>query len=105
MLPMVKPVEVVIVGAPIACADGVKDTWRELAGWVAAQIEQRFREQVRVEYRDLFDPACPTLPPEATLPVVFVDGKVISTGGKLSLPLIRRTVEARGVAPSEPIST
>lgn len=96
MLPMVKPVDVVIVGAPIACADGVKDTWRELAGWVATQLELRFGDHVRVGYHDLFDPACPPLPPDATLPVVLVDGKVLSSGGKLSVPRIRRAVEARG---------
>lgn len=100
---MVKPIEVVIVGAPIACTDGVKDTWRELAGWVAAQIEQRFGDAVQVEYHDLFDPACPPLPPEATLPVVFVDGEVVSSGGKLSIPLIRRAVEVRGVLPNQPV--
>jgi disulfide oxidoreductase YuzD len=104
MLPMVKPIEVVIVGAPIACADGVKDTWRELAGWVAAQIEHRFGDQVQIGYQDLFDSACPPLPPEATLPVVFVDGEVVSAGGKLSIPLIRRAVEARGVAQGHPVS-
>jgi NAD-dependent SIR2 family protein deacetylase len=30
---MKEPVIVVIVGAPIACADGIKDTWREVAAW------------------------------------------------------------------------
>lgn len=100
MLPMVMPVDVVIVGAPVACTDGVKDTWRELAGFVAAQLEQRFGDQVRVTYHDLFDPACPPLRPEATLPVVFVAGEVLSSGGKLSVPLIRRAVEARGAVPT-----
>lgn len=101
---MVKPVDVVIVGAPIACTDGVKDTWRELAGWVAAQLERRFGDRVRVEYHDLFDPACPPLPQDATLPVVMVDGEILSSGGKLSVPRIRRAVEARGVAPSRSVS-
>jgi Uncharacterized protein conserved in bacteria len=100
---MVKPVDVVIVGAPVACTDGVKDTWRELAGWIAAQLERRFGDQVRVAYQDLFDPACPLLPPDATLPVVLVDGEVLSSGGRLSVPLIRRAVEARGVAASRSV--
>jgi len=100
---MVKPVDVVIIGAPIACVDGVKDTWRELAGWVAAQIEQRFGSQVRVTYRGLFDPACPSIPPDVALPVVLVDGEVVSSGGKLSIPLIRRAIEARGVLPNQPV--
>jgi disulfide oxidoreductase YuzD len=101
---MVNPVDVVIVGASIACSDGVKDTWRELAAWVTAQLERRFGDQVRVAYHDLFDPACPPLPPDATLPVVLVDGEVLSSGGKLSVPLIRRAVEARGVAASRSVS-
>lgn len=101
---MVKPVDVVIVGAPVACTDGVRDTWRDLARWVAAQLERRFGDQVRVAYHDLFDPACPLLPPDATLPVVLVDGEVLSSGGKLSMPIICRTVEARGVAPSRSVS-
>lgn len=28
---MSQPVLIQIIGAPIACADGVKDTWREVA--------------------------------------------------------------------------
>ena len=93
-----KPVDVVIVGAPIACAEGVRDTWREVAGQVAAQLERRFGGQVRVAYHDLFDPACPQLPPDAMLPVVLVDGELLTSGGKLSVPLVRRAVVARGAS-------
>ena len=96
---MTTPIVVQIVGAPIACADGVKDAWRETALWAANQLNERFGDSVRVEYFDLFDPACPPLPPGAQLPVVMVAGEVLSSGGKVSMPLIRRRLEALGVAP------
>ena len=86
-------VSVQIIAAPIACQGGVKDTWRETAAWVSAQLYQRFCEAVQVQYFDLFDPTCPTLPPDAQLPLVLVDGEVLSSGGKISIPAIRRRVE------------
>lgn len=91
---MVTAVRVAIVGAPVSCGDEVKDTWRELARWVAAQLRRRYGDSVRVEYHDLFDPECPPLPPDAQLPLVMVDGEVLTSGGKLSLPLIRRAIDA-----------
>ena len=90
-----------IIGAPVACASGVKDTWREIATWAAEQIHARFGDQARVEYFDLFDPACPPLPLGAQLPVVLVAGEVLSNGGKIAMPLIRRRLEALGVRPAE----
>lgn len=88
-----------IIGAPVACADGVKDTWRELAHWAAGQIHARFGEQVEVSYFDLFDPACPPLPPGVQLPVVLVNSQVVISGGKLAVPIIRQRLEALGVQP------
>lgn len=82
-----------IIGAPIACAEGVKDGWRETANWAARQLRQRFGEAVRLEYYDLFDPNCPSLPPDALLPLVLVNGEVVSSGGKISMPVIRRRLE------------
>jgi len=32
---MTTAITVAIVGSPIACAEGVKETWRELADWAA----------------------------------------------------------------------
>jgi disulfide oxidoreductase YuzD len=92
---MKEPVIVVIVGAPIACADGIKDTWREVAAWTEGQLKNRFDDQVQVEYFDLFDPLCPDLPENAELPVVFVNNAVVSNGGKISIPLIRKYIEAQ----------
>ena len=91
---LVTAVRVAIVGAPVSCGNEVKDTWRELARWVAAQLRRRYGDSVRVEYHDLFDPECPPLPPDAQLPLVMVNGEVLTSGGELSLPLIRRAIDA-----------
>lgn len=90
---MSKQVLVQIVGAQIACSDGVKDTWRQVARWAAGQLETYFNEDVLVQYYDLFDATCPAIPPGAQLPLVLVNGEVLSSGGKLSVPLIRKQVE------------
>lgn len=96
---MTGPLLVKIVGAPVACKDGIKDSWREVAEWAAGQISARYDGRVKVQYYDLFDPECPVLPPDCQLPVVFVDDMLISSGGKISVPLIRKKVEEFGVPP------
>jgi hypothetical protein len=77
-------VVVQIVGAPVTCNDGVKDTWRETAQWAGDQLRTRFGDRVRVEYFDLVDPNAPTVPPGAQLPLVLVNGEV---------PALRRKIE------------
>ena len=91
---MTERILVQIIAAPIACKEGVKDTWREVAEWASGQLHQRFGEGVEVRYFDLFDPACPPLPTGAQLPVVLVDAEVLSSGGKISMPKIRCKIEA-----------
>jgi len=86
-------VTVSIVGAPIACAEGVKDSWREFAKWVGGQLHQRFGEAVQVKYFDLFDANCPPITENAQLPLVLVDGEVVINGGKILMPVIRRKIE------------
>jgi hypothetical protein len=86
-----------IVGAPVACATGVQETWRELAQWIGGQIAGRYDPAVSVTYHDLFEPDCPPLPEGAQLPLVFVNGDILSSGGKLSMPAIRKRLEALGV--------
>jgi disulfide oxidoreductase YuzD len=93
MLRMSEPILVQIIGAPIACNEGVKDTWREVAGWASRNLHQRFGEEVRVQYFDLMDPACPRMPSDAQLPLVLVNGDVLSNGGKISVPVIRRKID------------
>lgn len=88
------PVVVQIIGAPIACTDGVKDSWREVADWAAGQLKARYGEHVQVQYFDLFDPGCPPVPPGSQLPLVLVNGEVLSSGGKISIPAIRKRIEA-----------
>lgn len=89
-----KPVEVKIIGSPVACAEGVKELWRDVAAWAEGQLQTKFGSRVSTRYFDLFDPDCPTFPPESQLPVVFVNEKVISSGGKISIPLIRKEIES-----------
>jgi hypothetical protein len=85
-----------IIAVPVACSDGFKDTWREVAEWVAGQLHNRFGDAVRTEYYDLFDTACPTIPPDAQLPVILVDGQALDSCGKISVPAIRKRLEDLG---------
>ncbi len=89
-----------IVGAPVACKEGIKDTWREVAAWAEGQLAARFGTAVQVKYYDLFDPDCPGLPKGAELPVVIVNQEVISCGGKISVPEIRKYLESAGIKPA-----
>ncbi len=90
---MNKVIAVRIVGAPIACEGGVKDSWRDTAKWAEGQLTARFGEAVRVQYFDLFDADCPPMPANAQLPLVLVEDEVVISGGKISIPIIRREVE------------
>ena len=91
---MSNTVLVQIIGAPIACKDSVKDSWREVACWAEDQLKRRFGEAVQVKYYDLFDVDCPSMPKEAQLPVVLVNGEATINGGKISIPAIRRKIES-----------
>ncbi|MEO8287867.1 MAG: hypothetical protein ABI670_15670 [Chloroflexota bacterium] len=87
-------ISISIVGAPVACSEGVKDAWRDIAAWVAGQLHGRFGEAISVCYFDLFDQYCPPLPPGAQLPYVLVNGEEFSSGGKISVAGLRARVEA-----------
>jgi hypothetical protein len=86
-----------IIGAPIACKEGVKDSWREVTEWAAGKLKARFGENVQVQYFDLFDPACPPMPPGAQLPLVLVNAEILSSGAKISVPAIRKRIEMLGI--------
>ena len=90
---MSKSILVQIIGAPIACKEGVKDSWREMANFARGQLQGRFGEAVDVKYHDLFDADCPPLPIDAQLPLVLVNGGVVISGGKISMPIIRCKIE------------
>ena len=94
------PTTIQIIGSPVACADGVKETWRDLAGWMAGKLKARYGTAVTTTYYDLFEPNCPPLPPDTQLPLVLVNGDVVSSGGKLSMPAIRQHLDALGVPPA-----
>lgn len=94
---MTETVVIQIVGAPVACAAGVQETWRDLAQWIGGQLEGRYGPAVSVTYYDLFQPDCPPLPAGTQLPLVLVNGDVLSSGGKLSMPAIRKRLEALGI--------
>jgi hypothetical protein len=82
-----------IVGAPVACVEGTKDSWREVSRWVAGQLRGRFGDRVQVNYYNLFDVDCPPMPAEAQLPLVLIEGEVVSSGGKISISLLRKKLE------------
>ncbi len=86
-----------IIGALIACKEGVKNSWREVAEWAAGQLKSCFGESVHVQYFDLFDPACPSLPPGTQLPLVMVNDQVLTSGGKVSIPAIRKRLMELGL--------
>ena len=94
---MSAPVMVTIIGVPVACKDGVKDSWQEVADWAAGQLKAHFGETVGVRYYNLFDADCPSVPPGVQLPLVLANNDVISSGGKISVPSIRKYLEASGL--------
>jgi hypothetical protein len=83
-----------IIGAPIACKDGEKDSWREVSAWAGGQLKTRFGESIYVKYFDLFDADCPPMPNDSQLPLVLINNEVLSSGGKISVPAIRRKIES-----------
>ena len=101
---MSEPITIQIIGAPVACAEGIKDTWRELAGWIGGKVRAWYGTAVTITYFDLFDPNCPLLPPDTQLPLVLIDGQVFSSGGKLSMPAIRRHLDVLGVQPCHDVT-
>ncbi len=90
---MSAPIQISIIGAPVVCKEGVRESWREVAEWAGGQLQARFGDEVQVRYFDLFDPDCPPLPADSQLPVVFVADSLLTSGGKISVPQIRKKVE------------
>jgi disulfide oxidoreductase YuzD len=91
---MSQAVLVQIIGSPIACKEGVKDSWRDVAAWAADKLKVRFGQSVELRYFDLFDIDCPPMSADAKLPLVIVGAKVVSNGGKISIPAIEREIES-----------
>lgn len=93
---MNKMILVKVVGAPVACKDGLKETWRDVAEWAADRLKTQYGDRISVHYFDLFDPDCPVILTNGQLPVVLVNEIVVSSGGKISIPLIRKKIEELG---------
>jgi hypothetical protein len=72
----------------------VKDSWRDVAKWAIGQLKGHFGEAVDAHYFDLFDADCPSMPAGTQLPLVMVNGEVASSGGKISVPTLRRKIES-----------
>jgi len=96
---MDKSVIVRIFGVPVACASGVTEAWRNVADQVRARLTARFGGRVTVEYYDLFSPEMEKFPEVlaqvksgAAVPLVYVDGELLSSGGKISVPAIAARV-------------
>lgn len=87
-------IEVTIIGAPIACKEGVKDAWRDVAHWAFMRLRAKYGDRVVTRYYDLFDPDCPQFPPGSQLPIIFVNGNIFSSGEKISIPKIKKELEA-----------
>jgi hypothetical protein len=96
MLLMEKPHLVQIVSVPISCSGEIKDSWREVAKWAGDQLHALYGDAVQTEYYDLFDEDCPDIPHPSQLPVVLIDGQLLSNGGKISVPAIRKKLEEPG---------
>lgn len=90
---MEKMHRVQIIASQVVCSEGFKDTWREVTEWAKGQLRSRFGDRVCTEYYDLFDPGYPAIPPNSQLPIVLVDGELLSSGGKISVPAIRKKLE------------
>ncbi len=101
------PVPIRVFGVPTACATGVTDAWRKAAAWARQRLTARFGQQVAVEYYDLFSSEMDRFPEVVALvaagqgqaPLVFVDGELLSSGGKVSGPDIRRRLQIMGLKP------
>ncbi len=105
---MEEPVIIVrVFGVRTANSCGTDEGWRDATAWIARSLQAHFGEQVRVEYHDLFSPEVDAFPNvmdavargQAQPPLVFVGEQLLSSGGRISGPAIRRRLEALGLAP------
>jgi len=86
-------IAVEIIGAKIACSQGLRDDWRNLTGWIGSKFDILYNGRVTTIYYDLFDENHPPLPEDAKLPVVIVNHEILSMGGKISMSLIRKKID------------
>lgn len=89
--------QIEIIGSLIACSEGVRDDWRQIAKWLGDKLTTQYGSRVEVKYYDLFDEPKPDLPENASLPVVMINRRVISQGEKISIPRIKAELENIGI--------
>ncbi len=102
---MDKPITVRVFGVATSTNCGCQEGWRDATEWVARSLKSYFGDQICVEYHDLFLAAPADFPQvlelvergEAQPPVVFIEDKLFSSGGRISGPTIRKQLEALGV--------
>lgn len=98
------PFVVRIFGTPVACKDGIRDAWRRMAAFAGNALRVRFGDQVNLEYYDLFSPDMERFPQvlalvaegQGRIPLVFIGDEMLSSGSSISIPDIRRRLEALG---------
>ena len=96
-----KRVEVRVFVAPdTSCGHGA--TWSAASALVLDRLQRRFGAAVAAEHVEMFSPRSFEFPETmaaieagARLPVVTIDGRIVSEGGKLSERIIREAVEAQ----------
>ncbi len=93
--------EVVVAAAPMAACAPEK-TWRAAAAFLARRLRERFGAAVTVEFVELFTPDVDRHPEieafvadGAIPPIVLLDGRLHSSGGKLRISAIERAVAER----------
>ncbi len=94
-----------VFAVPTANNCGHQEAWRDATEWIARSLKRHFGDQVCVEYYDLFSAAPDEFPEvlelvargEAQPPLVFIGDELLSSGGKISSPAIRRRLEALGL--------
>jgi disulfide oxidoreductase YuzD len=92
--------QVAVVAVSGGACEG-KPTWETATGLLRRQLQRRFGEAVSVEYIELFSPRSLELPDvlqgigdeSLRLPVVLVNGEVLSSGTKLNEGAIARSVD------------
>ena len=91
---MTTPIRIHMIGSQVACTEGIKDSWREVGGWARGQLIAQFGPAIDFKYFDLFDLNCPDLPDGAQLPLILVEDEPVINGGKVSIPVLRKKIEA-----------
>jgi disulfide oxidoreductase YuzD len=97
-----QPVTVTVLAPPSTPCSG-KVTWQAATATLKERLERRFGAQVRVEYVELFSPESFSFvavmeglqQEKYQLPVVLVQGEIVSSGAKLHEGLIARHVRDR----------